>query len=432
MSARPRRLPVRPDLTQVKHQAKDLLKLIRAGDAEALELLREFHPDPPDPAVTRLADAQLALARCYGASSWPRLVQSCELVDAIWEDDPGTIRRLVVANPNLLHEDAGIGNTNWGPPLSYAANVGRDRIIQLLYEMGARDLRHAIDRAILQSRVGTARMLYDLLGRPRLPGDAFGSPAYTLSASGTALLFELGAELPVQDGKRTAPVDVVLESDSRRPEAVHQILAMYAEHGFDFPDTAPMAVFRGRLDLLERQAQRDPGLLTRTFRYEELFPPELGCGAESLPRTTLHGATLLHLCVEFEELETARWLLDRGMSPAAWAAVDGGGFGGHTALFGAVVGYPNFWMNFTGGWSRPKDPKGEPFARLLLERGADPNARASMRERIGYGGEEYRLHRDITPLRWGGVFHNRLIVSEAAMSVVRKFGGTEAGATPPA
>lgn len=78
-----------------------------------------------------------------------------------------------------------------------------------------------------------------------------------------------------------------------------------------------------------------------------MFPPELGGEHEKLPRTTLAGATLLHLCVEFEEMEIATWLRDRGMNVDAPAAVDVEGFGGHTALFGAVVSY----SNTTGGSS---------------------------------------------------------------------------------
>src|SRR6185369_10217296 len=56
MSAR--RLPVRPDLDQLKHQAKDLLRAIHAGDPAAIAELREFHPDPIDPPAAKLADAQ--------------------------------------------------------------------------------------------------------------------------------------------------------------------------------------------------------------------------------------------------------------------------------------------------------------------------------------------------------------------------------------
>ena len=81
------RLPVRPNLEQLKHQAKDLLRAIRTGDEDAISDLRESRPDPIAPSDAKLADAQLALAKSYGASSWTRLVLSCRLVDAIWEDD---------------------------------------------------------------------------------------------------------------------------------------------------------------------------------------------------------------------------------------------------------------------------------------------------------------------------------------------------------
>jgi hypothetical protein len=68
-----RRLPVRPDLDHLRHQAKDLLRAIHRGEPEALHDLQEFHPKPPEPAEAKLADAQLALARSYDAASWPRL-----------------------------------------------------------------------------------------------------------------------------------------------------------------------------------------------------------------------------------------------------------------------------------------------------------------------------------------------------------------------
>src|SRR5688572_19560178 len=183
MSAR--RLPVRPDLDQLKNQAKDLLKTYRDGDPDASAQFAELHPDTPSAHRAKLADAQLVLARIYGASSWTRIVQCCQLIDAIWDDDLETVRRLVTANRNLLTEDAGIGNYNWGPPMSYAANLGRDRIIRLLYDLGARDLMLAMGRAVLQSKVETAAMLHELLGKPAPPAQALDGAAYTLSVPGT-------------------------------------------------------------------------------------------------------------------------------------------------------------------------------------------------------------------------------------------------------
>ena len=84
-------------------------------------------------------------------------------------------------------------------------------------------------------------------------------------------------------------------------------------------------------------------LLRRTFTHAEIFPPEFGCAPSiDTQGTPLDGSTLLHMCADFDELEIARWLLERGMDPDATAAIDGDGFGGHTALFGGVVSYAHF------------------------------------------------------------------------------------------
>jgi len=426
-------LPVHPDLKKLERDANEMLDGIHRGDGTALAILRTHHPSPPDPRRATLEDAQLALGRWYGAPDWNRIVQSCQLIDAIWDDDADTIRKMVTVHPNLLHENAGIRNSNWGPPLSYAANVGRDDIITMLHELGATDLQKGIDRAVLQGRIETAKLLHRLLGAPKPPSGAFGSPAYTLSVSGTEFLFDTGGELIDADGNPDAPVDIVIESDSRSPEKKHRIIEMYAEHGFELPDTPMMALHRGRLDLLEKHFAHDPGLMTRTFSFAEIYPPDLKCQQpepgsyqEFLPRTPISGSTLLHVCVEYDELDIARWLLGKGMSANVRAAVDENGFGGHTPLFGAVVSYPVFWMNFTGGWPGTRKPRGAPFAELLLEFGADPNARASFRERIETeSGSPFRDHHDVTPIGWGKAFQNRMVVSEPAMEIIAAHGGAE-------
>jgi Ankyrin repeat len=422
-----RKLPVRPDLDQLKHQAKDLLRAIRRRDPSAIQEFKQYHPGNVAPDQAKLADAQLALARSYEAPSWPRLVQACKLIDAIWRDDIDAVRELIIKNPNLIHEHATVRNSNWGPPMSYAANLGRDEIIRALHELGAKDHMHAAGRAVLQSKVDTARMLHEMMGSPHPPEDSLGGPAYTLSVPGTALMFEFGAQVHDQNGKRIAPVDVVLETDSRNPTAKHQILEMYVQHGLELPDTPTMALHRGRIDLLEAHLRRDPELLQRTFTHEEIYPPEFGCHDEVLATsgTPLAGATLLHMCVDYDEIEIARWLLERGMDVDATAAVDAAGFGGHTALFATVVSQPNFWMNYKG------QPQVAPFTELLLEHGANPNARASLRKQLhpGYGPEhgDQTMHeyRDVTPLSWGKRFHAKVFVSEPAMRLIAERGGYE-------
>jgi len=419
MSAR--HLPVRPDLTQLKHQAKDLLRALRAGDPAARAEFQAHHPTPPDPAAAKLADAQLALARAYSARSWPRLVQACQLIDAIWEDDIETVRNLVTRFPGLLHEPTTVRDSNWGPPMSYAANLGRDAIIRMLYDLGARDLQHALDRAALQGQITTAKLLHGLLGAPLPPDGALGGTAYTLSVTGTQFALEVGARVLDDAGNRLAPVDVVLETDSRKPEAKHRILALYEQHGLVYPDTPTMALHRGRIDLLDEHLRRDPDLLRRTFRHEEIYPPELGCHDEVLAThgTPLAGTTLLHMAVDFDEFEIAGWLIERGMDVNVRAAVDGDGFGGHSALFATVVSQPNFWMNYAKG------PQVAPFTELLLAHGADPNVRASLRKQLHPGYDDHRLveYRDVTPRAWGERFHQQVFVSQPALRLIAEAGG---------
>ena len=410
-----RHLPVRPDLDQLRHQAKDLLAAVRRGDPSAAAELRKHHPEAVEPGAAKLADAQLALARSYGVASWPRLVLACRLIDAIWKDDAGAVRALVTKHPRLLHEDARGVKGNWGPPMSYAANLGRDRIIEMLRGLGASDVQFAFDRACLQGRVETARRLH-AMGACPVPGSVMG-PAESQNASGLALLLDLGAEIGDEHGDRLAPVGMLLETYSRNPEGKHRCLELFARHGISLPDTPTMAVHRGRVDLLEGHLRRDPGLLSRSFSHEEIYPPALGCHADAslaLHGTPLAGGTLLHLCVDNDEMEIARWLVDRGADVNARAGVDDEGFGGHTALFGCVVSQPY----------RVGLRKDDGFARWLLDRGADPNARASLRKRLRFVADE-SLHeyRDVTPLAWGERFHDQDWVSRPAMRAIAEHGG---------
>jgi putative phosphoribosyl transferase len=69
-----RRLPDYPDLEQYRRQAKDLRKALAAGDAAALERLRQFHPQAALSRPAKLADAQLVIAREHGLPSWPAFV----------------------------------------------------------------------------------------------------------------------------------------------------------------------------------------------------------------------------------------------------------------------------------------------------------------------------------------------------------------------
>jgi hypothetical protein len=419
-----RRLPVRPDLDQLHRQAKELLRAIHAGDATALAELREWQLELDDPAAAKLADAQRLLALSYHASSWTRLVHAVRLADAIWRDDADAVRALVTGNLALLHEHVLIRtDSGWGAPMTYAANLGRDRIIRMLHELGARDLEPAAGRAALQGKSDTVRLIYDLAGRPSLERLSLAGPAYTLNVEGTAVLLTLGARVVGPRGIAPDTMEHLLGTDSRNPAAKHRILEMYVEHGFEPPDTPVMALHRGRVDLLEAHLERDPDLLTRTFDRADVYPLAPAC-ANGNPYvaqgTPVHGATLLHIAAYFDELEIAEWLLDRGMDPDAPAATDAAGFGGYTALFATAVSQRNFWVNY--GKGQPDEAR---FTRLLLDRGADPNVRASIRAGLeeGHGGGPLREYRDVTPLGWGEQYHERIFVSRESLRLIEAHGG---------
>jgi ankyrin repeat protein len=421
-----RHFPVRPNLEQLKHQAKDLLRAIREGDPDALAELRKHHPKTQDAAMDRtaikLADAQFALARSYGLPSWPRLVTACRMTDAIWRGDTEAVRELVLKDPRLLHESArGVADSNWGPPMSYAANVGQDAIIQMLREMGATDVQHAFDRACLQGKIETARRLHGMGARPT-SASVMGC-CETLNEAGLRLLLDFGAELADEHGNHLAPAAMILQIYTRYPEGKHRCLELLAAHGVQMPDTPVVAVHRGRIDLLDRHLQRDPEMLRRTFALSEIYPAALGCGPDltfALHGTPLDGTTLLHICVEFDEIEIARWLVDHGADVNARAAVDSDGFGGQTPLFHSVVNDSNLC-------GRQKDGA---FVRLLLDHGADPNARASLRKQLRFVPDEsMHKYRDVTPLAWGEQFHGQKFydwVSKPAMKLIAERGGRNA------
>ena len=78
MPAPPSPLPARPSLEQLRKQAKDLLKQVRAGDDAAAARMRAVIPTAADPA---LGDAQFVLAREYGFDNWSALVDHVEAVN---------------------------------------------------------------------------------------------------------------------------------------------------------------------------------------------------------------------------------------------------------------------------------------------------------------------------------------------------------------
>lgn len=417
-----RGLPERPHLDVPRREARELLELWRAAQPEALDRIRRRHPrfhgtddDALAAGTFRLSDAQLVIAREYGFRNWAELkrrIMSHTVVemldDAIRAGDRDVVVRLLRANPELLHVPVWSGN--WGPPMSHAANLGRLEIIQAVAELGARDHQHAFDRALLQGRIDCARWLLEH-GARLMPGIVMGS-CETLNPSGLRFLAELGAPFTNEHGNRLAPLALALETYGRNPARKHEVLELFVQQGYQIPDTPIMAFHRGRIDRLEAHLDRDPGLIERRFRSREIYPPELGCaddGQSGMHGTPLDGTTLLHLAIDFGEQEIFDLLLARGADPNARANVDADGFGGHTPLFNAVVSSAN-----ANGLQRDAT-----MTRALLERGASPDLRASVRKFLDWReAPGWHEARDVTPVEWGRGFPERSWVSQQALTII--------------
>jgi hypothetical protein len=85
-------LPENPSLDHLRRQARTLQRAVRAGDAEAVALVRRYggaiDPFP-------LSTAQFVVAREYGFASWPRLKHHVDVVTAYrWDPDAPSVTDL--------------------------------------------------------------------------------------------------------------------------------------------------------------------------------------------------------------------------------------------------------------------------------------------------------------------------------------------------
>ncbi len=141
-----RHLPSQPSLEQLRKQAKELLEHYRAGDSAALTEVARFEHHP-DPSSFSLHDAQRVLARSYGYESWSKLkafvdgVNVAKLVEAVQSGDLPQVRSLMHARPELVNMDVSASDEHRA--LHYAV-LRRDAVaVRLLMEAGA-DARKGI------------------------------------------------------------------------------------------------------------------------------------------------------------------------------------------------------------------------------------------------------------------------------------------------
>jgi hypothetical protein len=107
-------LPARPDLDQLRHQAKDLLHAAQRGDPPAIGRISAVS------GPIMLSAAQLAIAREYGFASWAKLKLEVERRDILNSRDLSRLTRLLADHPELATEKM----QHWadrqcGEPLGY-------------------------------------------------------------------------------------------------------------------------------------------------------------------------------------------------------------------------------------------------------------------------------------------------------------------------
>jgi hypothetical protein len=135
-----RDLPDRPNLSQYKKQAKDLVKACLAGDADALRRVREAHARASG--TVTLADAQFVIAREHGDESWSKFATRVEAAAArpatstVWRQaeravvagDVATLERLLRAHETLFREDRPPASTPGGLAPDYSGGDARQII----------------------------------------------------------------------------------------------------------------------------------------------------------------------------------------------------------------------------------------------------------------------------------------------------------------
>jgi ankyrin repeat protein len=153
-------------------------------------------------------------------------------------------------------------------------------------------------------------------------------------------------------------LDYLINGYARSVERLSACIDILLEAGGATKYGAPsvLALLRDRLDSLADLIGADPGLVNQRFS-------ELDCGQTGGRSLLLKGGTLLHVAAEYSNVAAVALLLDRGVDVNARATVDEAGVGGQTALFHAVTQF---------------DDHGLPVTQLLLERGADLTVRVKL------------------------------------------------------
>lgn len=399
-------LPDHPNLERLEAEATDLLE---------------------DGSCTSLPDARQRVASRYGFPDWPKLADYVgsigvmgELEQAIQVDDADQVKLLLRDDPGLILREGHWKKRrrhNGYRPLAYAAFFGKTGVMNALIDAGA-DVHEGEGKALRAAACFDRNLpAVDLLIRHGADPDASTTspsgvpyrvidyPCMTLALGMLERLASAGGTLlPDHAG-------MVLATNERRPGDKAACLRVLQQVGITFPDTPPMALHLRDRGSLARHLAGDPHMLARSFNAEMIFPSDYeirhpSSYACATPLTG--GVTLLHMAVEFCDVEMAEWLLEQGADVNAPAGAEREGYGCWTPLFHAMATL-HVPRNFPD------------LADLLLEHGADPAVRASLRKPTPEGGEY--TWRDVTAAEYARRFVYPDLVNQDALQRVTAAGG---------
>lgn len=396
----PRPLPERPNLRHLKDQAKDLLK---ARGAESL------------------SDAQFKIARRYGFASWPKLKAHVDALEEIGQlklaidaNDLERVKSLMTGNPALHRAPLGYGKNG---PLTWVAECrvpweapgpARLGMAEWMIENGS-DVHQGGDGPLMRAALLGQRIpMMELLVAHGADVNAewneyfpiLFAPCETVEPWAIQWLLEHGANPNCARAGRKYPgtaLDYVIGTYGRSPQLAECMDILSNAGGVTKYDVPPVLdLLCGRLDRLAERIDADAGQVHRRF-------PELDFGSTGARLLKLRGATLLHVAAEYGNVEAAKLLLESGADVNARAEVDESGVGGQTPIFHAVTQFFDW---------------GLPVAKLLVERGADLSVRAKLPGHYERPGEVV----ECTPLGYAKLFPGG---ENKAVTLLRESGGKE-------
>jgi ankyrin repeat protein len=389
-----RRLPEQPNLEQLRKQAKELLQAFQSGEPGAIAEVNRFERTREKSFA--LNDAQRVIARSYGFASWPKLkafvdgANIARFAEAVQTGDVTQVRSLLASRPELVSIDRAESDEHRG--LHYAVLRRDAAMVRLLMEAGAdarkgiwphrdattawtlaRDrhfdeivavieeeerhrreemscsnatvspLQDQISAAIAQGDDKTAMQLLDQDRTLIHACDRDGMTPLHVAARRNrieliAWLLERRANVHKKDPRELTPLDhaaLGVDPRNKRGERFPRVAALLLEHGAAL--TVRGAVALGDLPRIRQFIAAEPGLL----------------------RQITASGGLLTIAVNHRQLGSAELLLELGVDVDERVLLEA--LEDQTQSWGLPLWYAALAGDLT-------------MTRLLLDRGADPNA----------------------------------------------------------